>query len=255
MPTCEITFYCQQGLSITQAKQLNRLAGMFNSTICCANLTRRQTISASNQLSLLTLATQPGDLCQLQIKGDDAELAHMAFTCWCGELGQPLVRPMTAAMAELRLANSLPNYHFALRQIAHSPASLSKADALEHLLDLLPAELVTDRATLSAAVERREQISATIIRPGLAMPHVLSEGISQPALTLLSCQQPIEWGSLIGPVQTIILLAVPLGSGRDTLRPLTRLAQAMLDDVVSHALLQAGSAPARQAIVIESLLS
>ncbi len=255
MLTREITFYCQQGLSITQAKQLNRLAGMFKSTIRCANLTRRQTVAASNQLSLLTLATQPGDLCQLQIEGCDAELAHMAFTCWCGELGQPLVRPRTAALAELRLTNALPDYHFALRQLAYSPEPLTKAEALEHLIDLLPAELVTDRATLTAAVERREQVSATIIRPGLAMPHVLSEGISQPALTLLNCKEPIEWGSQIGQVQTIILLAVPVGSGRETLRPLTRLAQTMIDDVVSYALLLAGSPPARQAIVIESLLS
>ncbi|MBL0641946.1 PTS sugar transporter subunit IIA [Aeromonas veronii] len=255
MLTREITFYCQQGLSITQAKQLNRLAGMFKSTIRCANLTRRQTVAASNQLSLLTLATQPGDLCQLQIEGCDAELAHMAFTCWCGELGQPLVRLRTAALAELRLANVLPDYHFALRQLAHSTEPLTKAEALEHLIELLPAELISDRATLTAAVERREQVSATIIRPGLAMPHVLSAGISQPALTLLNCKEPIEWGSQIGQVQTIILLAVPVGSGRETLRPLTRLAQAMIDDVVSHALLLAGSAPARQAIVIESLLS
>lgn len=255
MLTREITFYCQQGLSITQAKQLNRLAGMFKSTIRCANLTRRQTVAASNQLSLLTLATQPGDLCQLQIEGCDAELAHMAFTCWCGELGQPLVRLRTAALAELRLANVLPDYHFALRQLAHSTEPLTKAEALEHLIELLPAELISDRATLTAAVERREQVSATIIRPGLAMPHVLSAGISQPALTLLNCKEPIEWGSQIGQVQTIILLAVPVGSGRETLRPLTRLAQAMIDDVVSHALLLAGSTPARQAIVIESLLS
>ena len=251
----ELTFCCHQGLTITQAKQLCRLAGLFKSQILFINISRRQRAEASSQLALLTLATQPGDLCQLLIEGLDAELAHMAFTCWCGELGQPLVRPRTAALAELRLANALPDYHFALRQLAHSPAPLSKSEALEHLIDLLPAELVTHRATLTAAVERREQVSATIIRPGLAMPHVLSEGISQPALTLLSCKEPIEWGSQIGPVQTIILLAVPVGSGRETLRPLTRLAQAMIDDVVSHALLLAGSTPARQAIVIESLLS
>ncbi|MGL5776804.1 MAG: PTS sugar transporter subunit IIA, partial [Aeromonas veronii] len=232
MLTRELTFYCQRGMSITQAKQLNRLTGMFKSSIRCANLTRRQTVAASNPLSLLTLAIQPGDLCQLQIEGIDAELAHMAFTCWCGELGQPLVRPRTAALAELRLANALPDYHFALRQLTHSTEPLTKAEALEHLVDLLPAELISDRALLEEAINRREQISATLIRPGLAMPHVLSEGISQPALTLLNCKEPIEWGSRIGPVQTIMLLAVPVGSGRETLRPLTRLAQAMIDDVV-----------------------
>ncbi|RQM74864.1 PTS sugar transporter subunit IIA [Aeromonas jandaei] len=250
----EITFYCHQGMSIARTKQLSRLAGMFKSCIRCANLTRRQTVIASNQLSLLTLATQPGDLCQLQIEGNDAELAHMAFTCWCGELGQPLVRPASAALAELRLANALPDYHFALRQLAHSPAQLTKSEALEHLIDLLPAELVGDRAALEEAISRREQIAATIICPGLAMPHVLCEGISQPALSLLSSPAPIEWGSQLGPVQTIILLAVPTGCGRDTLLPLTRLARALMDEVISGALLQASSAPARQAIVIENLL-
>ncbi|HHQ4494564.1 TPA: HPr family phosphocarrier protein, partial [Aeromonas hydrophila] len=89
----EISFHCRLGLTITQAKQLSRLAGLFKSHIQFINVTRRQAVEATNQLSLLTLATQPGDLCLLLIEGLDAELAHMAFTCWCVELGQPLGRP------------------------------------------------------------------------------------------------------------------------------------------------------------------
>ncbi|WP_421184675.1 PTS sugar transporter subunit IIA [Aeromonas enteropelogenes] len=254
MLTREITFYCHQGMSITQAKQLSRLAGMFKSCIRGANLTRRQTVTVSNQLSLLTLAIQPGDLCQLQIEGSDAELAHMAFTCWCGELGQPLVRPATAALAEQRLASALPDYCFTLAQLGHCQTGLDKAQALSQLIDLLPAQLVTDSAGLADEIASREQIAATIIRPGLAMPHVLSARVTRPALALLASKAPIEWGSRIGPVQTLILLAIPAGSPRETLLPLTRLARAMLDDVIASALLRASSAPARQAIVIESLL-
>lgn len=254
MLTREITFYCHHGMSITQAKQLSRLAGMFKSCIRGANLTRRQAMTVSNQLSLLTLAIQPGDLCQLQIEGNDAELAHMAFTCWCGELGQPLVRPTTAAMAEQRLADALPDYCFTLAQLGHCQTGLDKAQALSQLIDLLPAQLVTDSAGLADEIASREQIAATIIRPGLAMPHVLSSRVTRPALALLASKAPIEWGSRIGPVQTLILLAIPTGSPRETLLPLTRLARAMLDDVIASALLKASSAPARQAIVVESLL-
>lgn len=254
MLTREITFYSHQGMNINQAKQLSRLAGMFKSCIRGSNLTRHQTLAVSNQLSLLTLAIQPGDLCQLQIEGSDAELAHMAFTCWCGELGQPLVRPATAALAEQRLASAMPHYHFALTQLGHCSEPLDKAQALVKLLDLLPGELVQDRAQLAEAITRREQLSATIIRPGLAIPHVLSPAISEPALALLASKAPIEWGSQIGPVQTLILLAIPAGSPRETLLPLTRLARAMLDDVIANALLKASSSPARQAIVVESLL-
>lgn len=254
MLTREITFYCHHGMSITQAKQLSRLAGMFKSCIRGANLTRRQTVTVSNQLSLLTLAIQPGDLCQLQIEGNDAELAHMAFTCWCGELGQPLVRPATAALAEQRLASALPDYCFTLTQLGHCQTGLDKAQALSQLIDLLPAQLVTDSAGLADEIASREQIAATIIRPGLAMPHVLSARVTRPTLALLASKAPIEWGSRIGPVQTLILLAIPAGSPRETLLPLTRLARAMLDDVIASALLKASSSPARQAIVVESLL-
>lgn len=255
MLTRELTFCCRQGLTITQAKQLCRLAGLFKSHIQFVNVTRRQSVAAANQLALLTLATQPGDLCQLLIEGLDAELAHMAFTCWCGELGQPLGRPATAAQAEQRLCTAQPDYCFTLAQLGHASAPLDKVLALRVLVDLLPAELVRDRPALEQAIGAREQLAATIIRPGLAMPHVICPAIRQPSLSLLSCAEPIEWGSPLGPVETIILLAIPTGLAPGQLRPLTRLARALMDETVSTALLRASSPPARQAIVIDALLS
>lgn len=250
----ELTFRCRQGLTITQAKQLCRLAGLFKSHIQFVNLSRRQSVGAANQLALLTLATQPDDLCQLQIEGLDAELAHMAFTCWCGELGQPLGRPATAVQAERRLAAALPDYCFSLNQLGHASAPIDKTLALRVLVDLLPAELMRDRPALEQAIGAREQLAATIIRPGLAMPHVICPAIRQPALSLLSSAEPIDWGSALGPVQTLILLAIPTGLAPEQLRPLTRLARALMDETVSAALLRAGTAPARQAIVIDGLL-
>ncbi|MNH08179.1 PTS system fructose-specific EIIABC component [compost metagenome] len=121
-------------------------------------------------------------------------------------------------------------------------------------MDLLPVERVRDRASLEQAIADRERLAATIIRPGLAMPHVICPAIARPSLSLLSCDDPLPWGSALGPVQTIILLAIPAGLAPEQLRPLTRLARALMDEVVSTALRHASSAPARQAIVIDSLL-
>ncbi|HHQ4650450.1 TPA: PTS sugar transporter subunit IIA, partial [Aeromonas hydrophila] len=141
-----------------------------------------------------------------------------------------------------------------LAQLGHATAPLDKTQALAVLVDLLPAALISDRPALEQAIAAREQLAATIIRPGLAMPHVICPAIRRPALSLLSSSEPIEWGSALGPVQTLILLAVPAGLAPEQLRPLTRLARALMDEQVGTALLHAGSAPARQAIVIDGLL-
>lgn len=254
MFTRELAFYCRAGLTLAQAKQLGRLAGLFKSHIQFINVSRRQAVEATSQLSLLSLATRPGDLCLLLIEGLDAELAHLAFTCWCVELGQPLGRPASARQAEQRLMQALPDYCFSLPQLGHARAPLDKTRALGLLVDLLPAELISDRPALEQAIAARERLAATIIRPGLAMPHVISPAIRQPAISQLCCDEPVEWGSALGPVQTLILLAVPAGLAPEQFRPLTRLARALMDDVIATALLHAGTPHARQAIVIESLL-
>ncbi|MGL6051869.1 MAG: HPr family phosphocarrier protein, partial [Aeromonas salmonicida] len=47
MLTRELTFFCRLGLTITQAKQLSRLAGLFKSHIQLINVTRRQRVEAT----------------------------------------------------------------------------------------------------------------------------------------------------------------------------------------------------------------
>ncbi|MGY4027422.1 PTS sugar transporter subunit IIA [Aeromonas rivuli] len=255
MLTREITLYCRHGLSISQARQLSRMAGLFKSHIQLSNLSRRQTAEASSLLALLTLATQPGDLCQLLIEGLDAELAHMAFNCWCVELGKPLGRSATAHLAEQRLATHQPDYHFALPQVASLSAPHAKAQVLAQLIGLLPESLVKESPGLHSELMAREQVSATIIRAGIAMPHVLSAAVRQPALAMLHSTEPVDWGSSLGAVHNIILLCAPRQLPPAQLRPLTRLARAMMDETLTHALLHASTHQARHAIVIEGLLS
>ena len=255
MLTREITLYCRHGLSISQARQLSRMAGLFKSHIRLSNLSRRQTAEASSLLALLTLATQPGDLCQLLIEGLDAELAHMAFNCWCVELGKPLGRSTTAYLAEQRLATRQPDYHFALPQVASLSAPPTKPQVLAQLTGLLPGELVTDSPSLHSELMAREQVSATIIQAGIAMPHVLSAAIRQPALAMIYSPDPVDWGSSLGAVHHIILLCAPRQLPPAQLRPLTRLARAMMDETLTHALRHASNHQSRHAIVIEGLLS
>lgn len=250
----ELTFYCQRQLTIPEAQQLRRLASMFKSKLLLINLTRRQQADPEQPFALLTVAARRGDLCQLVIEGLDAELAHMVLTSWVNEHGQLLsVRRTDFSQAQARLARVLPEYHFTSAMLAESNQLLDKPRCLQMLVDLLPGPQVLDSALLIHQLLAREAISSTAMRPGLAMPHVMSEAMHSPCLALLRSQTPLEWGSALGPVQTLVLLATPAKLPPEQLRPLTTMVRALLDDHLCGALLRASSQSARHAILIEIL--
>jgi len=251
----ELTFYCERQLNILLARQLRRLAGMFKSKLLLINLTRRQQADPEQPFALLTIAVRRGDLCQLVIEGLDAELAHMVLTSWVDEQGQLLgVRPTDFARAQARLAHAQPDYHFTPTMMAECNELTGKPQCLRQLVDLLPGPQVLDSALLTRQLQAREAISSTAMRPGLAMPHVLSEAMRSPCITLLRSQTPLEWGSVLGPVQTLVLLAAPANLPPAQLRPLTTMVRALLDDLLCDALLRASSQSARHAILIETLI-
>ncbi|MBZ6070913.1 PTS sugar transporter subunit IIA [Aeromonas schubertii] len=254
MPRRELTFYCHRPLTIPQARQLRRLGGMFRARLCLINLSRRQQGDPAQLLALLSAAARQGDLCQLVIEGADAELAHMVLTSWVTELGHLLggKRP-GFAQAQSRLERALPGYRLTPAMVSERPDPLTKEQALAHLVGRLPADILTDPEQLFRQLQEREQISPTLIRAGLAMPHVLSEAVQAPALTLLQSPLGLEWGSPLGPVNTLILMAAPRALPPERLRPLPTLVQNLLGETLGPALLRASSASARHAILVEGL--
>lgn len=250
----ELTFYCHRHLTIPQARQLRKLAGLFRSKLLLVNLTRRQQADPEQLLALLTVAASHGDLCQLVIEGLDAELAHMVFTSWVTDLGHQLgQRRADFTPTLVRLARFQPDICFTPAMLRISRESLDKASALSSLVALLPDSAQRDPDALLAALNAREAIASTMMRTGLAMPHAVSESVRQPALALLWSAQEIEWGSALGSAQLLLLMVAPKGN-RECLKPLARLVQSLLDPCISDALLRASSDSARHAIVAEALI-
>lgn len=251
----ELTFYTKRPFSIIQARQLRRLCGMFRAKLLLINLSRRQQADPEQPLTLLSLAVQAGDLCQIVIEGSDAELAHMVLTLWVGEHGLPLSgRGLDQPPSQARLTQRLPGYHCTLAMQDEWQQESDKDPCLRHLITLLPDGLCTHPAGLLDELRAREVISATVMRPGLAMPHVLSQTMRAPCIAVLHSQRPIDWGSALGPVQLMVLLAAPAKPVPEHLAALIRLSRALLDDQLCAALLRAGSAQARHAILTEALI-
>lgn len=249
----ELTFYCQQPLTIPQAQRLRRLGGMFQSRLLLLNLARRQQANPEQPLAVLALGVCPGDLCQLVIEGCDAELAHMVLTSWVNEQGVLLGPSTNHDEAGRRLALHLPDYHF-------PPASQTlcnaadKQSCLRHLVGQLPDSRLRDPAQLMRHLLAREQVCATVMRPGLAMPHVMSSSVLAPCISMVYSPTPLEWQSSLGPVQRVILLALPERPHEEHLSPLSHLVRALLDDVLCPALLRATTPAARRAILVEALI-
>ncbi|MDO2949360.1 PTS sugar transporter subunit IIA [Aeromonas simiae] len=250
----ELTFYCRHPLTICQAQRLRRLGGLFQSRLLLLNLTRRQQANPAQPLTVLALGVCPGDLCQLVIEGCDAELAHLVLTSWVNEQGALLgPRPTDHDEIDRRLSQHLPDYHFPPAR----PDRLKRADkqeCLQQLVNQLPDSRLRDPAQLMRHLLTREQVCATVMRPGLAMPHVMSSSVLAPCLDMVYSPTPLEWQSSLGPVQLVILLALPERSHEEHLRPLSHLVRALLDDRFCPALLRASTPAARRAILLEGLI-
>lgn len=251
----ELTFYCRRQLSLPEARQLKRLAGLFKSKLLLLNLSRHLQADPEQPFALLTTACHAGDLCQLVVEGPDAELAHMVFTSWATEQGLPLGgRRPDFQPAQARLAARLPAYHCTSAMLAECNELPDKLHCLRQLVDLLPSPQVLDSALLTRQLQAREAISATGVCPGLALPHVLSPAMLAPCLTLLYSHSPLAWGSTLGPARLLILVAAPQDLSPDLLRPIPTLVRNLMDPLLSGALLRASSQCARHAILIEALL-
>lgn len=88
--------------------------------------------------------------------------------------------------------------------------SRTKEEAISEIINALYATgRIEDPQELEEAIWAREQIYATGVGHGLAIPHCNSKTVRASAISILRLQQPIEWGSgNSSPVAMVILLAL-----------------------------------------------
>ncbi|MFZ4452782.1 PTS sugar transporter subunit IIA [Salibacterium aidingense] len=116
--------------------------------------------------------------------------------------------------------------------------STSRAEALEEMVDLLPASALQDKNQCLEDIQKREQEGSTGIGFGFAIPHGKSNGVQQAAIAIGKTEEGLEWESLDGkPVEVIFLIAVPEeNAGDDHLKILQQLSRKMMDETFRDSL-------------------
>ena len=140
-----------------------------------------------------------------------------------------------------RLRNAMPAELIQL----DAPAPASKQALFEQIADLMQSQRrVTNAAAYVEALEARENQGSTFMGEGLAIPHGLSDTVTQPSIAYVRLASPFAYESAGdgGDVTHIFALAVPDGGAGDHLAALAFLARGLLDDSL-RARLETASAP------------
>ncbi len=110
---------------------------------------------------------------------------------------------------------------------------------------------VADAAALVEEFERREAQGSTGVGHGLALPHALIDGVTEPTVAVVRLGKGLDWGGLHDePVRLVVVIVAPRGQRDRYLELLAELARALNQPDVQKAALGArGPAAIARAIV------
>ncbi len=110
-------------------------------------------------------------------------------------------------------------------EILDIPAGVSSAEAFDRIARLLSPKLNTAHEELLKLFLDREKQSSTIIRPGLAIPHIIVPGEHLFEILLVRCCQGIRFPGVEEPINTMFILAGSVDERNYHLRALMAIAQ------------------------------
>ena len=130
--------------------------------------------------------------------------------------------------------------------IVTSATAQNKDEVMRELAGVLwAAGRIDDRARLEQALWTREEVYATGMGHGFAVPHCKSDAVHAASIAVLRLAQPVEWGSLDNqPVRMAILLALPENAAKQHLQVFARLARKLMNEDFRNQLLGAPDAAA-----------
>jgi len=118
---------------------------------------------------------------------------------------------------------------------------MDKEKALRTLIKILAAtEAVTDEKDLETAIFERENILSTGIGLGIAIPHARIESVNRMVMAIGVSHEGIEYNAFDGRnVSILIMIAAPVGTHRQFLSVLARLALLLKNEHVREKILGA----------------
>jgi PTS system fructose-specific IIA component len=133
-------------------------------------------------------------------------------------------------------------------------ASRTRADALSELVQRLidAGELsAASRGPVLAAIEQRETLNTTGLGSGVAVPHGLTDCVSDVVAALGIAPHGIDFAAIDGsPVTIVVLLVVPPNRIQLHVRALAGVARLLNDHVLRERLVRAGSAAEAMDVIV-----
>ena len=135
-----------------------------------------------------------------------------------------------------------------------------KVGSKKQLLQELAARAAQEYALKSRAVidglMAREQLGATAMGDGVAIPHARVPGLSRIVGVFARLERPVDFDAVDGqPVDLVFMLLAPEESGADHLRALARVSRLLRDPGVREKLRATEKAPALHALITEPMAS
>jgi PTS system nitrogen regulatory IIA component len=115
------------------------------------------------------------------------------------------------------------------------------------MLNARQAQVVFD------AMVQREAVSSTCIGHGIALPHIMVEGINQPSMAVMKLSNPTDWHSNRGDVNTIIAVLIPQPAQLPIVKACTQLTRSLLSEDFCHLLTSTTEPEALKAILLHTM--
>ncbi|MFE7227010.1 fructose-specific PTS transporter subunit EIIC [Nocardioides sp. NPDC057577] len=131
-----------------------------------------------------------------------------------------------------------PDKHDVIRALAQRAADSGRA---------------TDLDALVADAFAREEVSATGLPGGLAIPHCRTSGVDEPVVAFARLSPPVDFGAKDGPADLAFLIGAPAGGDATHLTILTKLARALARPEFGQTLRETDSAEEAARTVLDAV--
>ena len=111
---------------------------------------------------------------------------------------------------------------------------------LRELARRAAAQAGVDPATVTAEIDKREQLGSTGMGGGIAIPHARLAGVTTPVGVLARLRKPVDFAAIDGaPVDLVFLLLLPTAPQGEQLTALAAVARRLRDPMTAQRLRRA----------------
>ena len=130
----------------------------------------------------------------------------------------------------------------------------TKHDVLERLANQAAKETGFTPQEIFAALNDREALGSTGLGNGIAVPHGRFPGLKSVVAVFMKLTVPVDFDSVDDlPVDLVMMLLAPMGSGADHLKALARVARILRTDSIAENLRRANDPARLYAILTQPL--